>query len=156
MEALRTREEQAGKLTAEQSQRSPAHSNPLKTSTSVEDALRKLLAGSSNRHLVGADALREAFGELKSHELAIGAGVDAALNDLLSRVDPNELQERFDRGLKRNALMGVVNKSKYWELYTEFYPLLNQRDAHGWPAVFTQEFSRAYTETLADLEKKRK
>jgi len=156
MEALRTREEQASRLTPEQPGRAPAQSNPLKTSTSMEEAMRKLLAGSSSRHLGGADALRDAFNELKHHELAIGAGVDAALNDLLSRVDPNELQERFDRGLKRNALMGVVNKSKYWELYTEFYPLLNQRDAHGWPAVFTQEFSRAYSDTLADLDKKRK
>lgn len=156
MEALRTREEQSNRLTTGQSERPPAQTNPLKVSTSVEEALRKLLAGTSSRHLGGADALRDAFNVLNNHELAIGAAVDAALNDLLSRVDPNELQERFDRGLKRNALMGVVNKSKYWELYTEFYPLLNQRDAHGWPAVFTQEFSRAYSETLADLEKKRK
>jgi type VI secretion system FHA domain protein len=151
-EALRNRNDQKNRFHVANTAIRPNNNNPLKFSASVEEALRRMLDGHSMRYLGGVEALREAFTDLKNHQLAIDAGMHAALNDLLSRVDPTELQDRFDRGLKRNPLLGVVNKTKYWELYTEFYPLLNQRDTRGWPAVFTEEFTRAYAEKVDELE----
>ncbi|HTE40165.1 MAG TPA: type VI secretion system-associated FHA domain protein TagH [Steroidobacteraceae bacterium] len=156
MEALRGRGEDKTNMRIGQTMIGPMQNNPLKFSSSVEDALRKLLDGHSNRFLGPVEALREAFNDLKNHQLAMDAGTHAAINDLLQRVDPGELQERFDRGLKRNPPLGNVNKGKYWELYCDFYPLLNQRDTRGWPAVFTEEFSRIYAEKIEDLEKKRR
>ncbi len=156
MEALRSRSDQKNRFHISQSGIRPNQNNPLKFSASVEEALRKLLDGYSTRHLGPVEALREAFTDLKNHQLAIDAGMQAALNDVLGRVDPVELQERFDRGLKRNAAAGTINKSKYWELYTEFYPLLNQRDGRGWPAVFTEEFTRAYAAKVDDLDNPKK
>jgi type VI secretion system FHA domain protein len=152
MEALRNRGDQKNRFHMSQTTIQPNQNNPLKFSASVEDALRKLLDGYSTRYLGPVEALREAFTDLKNHQLAIDAGMHAALNDVLGRVDPMELQERFDRGLKRNAPQGAVNKGKYWDLYTEFYPLLNQRDGRGWPAVFTEEFTRAYAGKIDELE----
>lgn len=156
MEALRSRGDHKKRLQLGQTGLMPSQNNPLKLSASVEEALRKLLDGNNTRNLGAVDSIREAFTDLKNHQLAADAGMNAALNDLLSRVDPSELQERFDRGLKRNAPQGVVNKGKYWELYTEFYPLLNQRDNRGWPAVFTEEFTRAYATKVDELESTRK
>ncbi len=156
MEALRSRGDQKNRFHIGQTTIQPNQNNPLKFSASVEEALRKLLDSHSTRYLGPVEALREAFTDLKNHQIAIDAGMNAALNDLLGRVDPAELQERFDRGLKRNPLLGGVNKSKYWELYTEFYPLLNQRDARGWPAVFSEEFTRAYAARVDELENSKK
>lgn len=156
MEALRSRGDHKKRLQLAQTGLMPSQNNPLKLATSVEDALRKLLDGNNTRNLGAVDSIREAFTDLKNHQLAVDAGMNAALNDLLSRVDPTELQERFDRGLKRNAPQSVVNKGKYWELYTDFYPLLNQRDTRGWPAVFTEEFTRAYATKVDELESPRK
>jgi type VI secretion system FHA domain protein len=156
MEALRSRGDQKNRFHISQTTIQPVQNNPLKFSTSVEDALRKLFDGYSTRYLGPVEALREAFTDLKNHQLAIDAGMHAALNDVLSRVDPIELQERFDRGLKRNAPQGVVNKGKYWDLFTEFYPLLNQRDGRGWPSVFTEEFTRAYAAKVDELENVKK
>jgi len=156
MEALRSRSDQKSRFHIGQTTIQPNQNNPLKFSASVEEALRKLLDGHSNRYLGPVEALREAFTDLKNHQLGIDAGMHAALNDLLGRVDPTELQGRFDHGLKRNALLGAVNKGKYWELYTDFYPLLNQRDSRGWPAVYTEEFTRAYSAKLEELENSRK
>jgi type VI secretion system protein len=156
MEALRSRVDQKNRFHIAQTGIRPNQNNPLKVSASVEEALRKLLDGYSTRHLGPVEALREAFTDLKNHQLAIDAGMHAALNDVLGRVDPVELQERFERGLKRNAAPGTTNKSKYWELYTEFYPLLNQRDGRGWPAVFTEEFTRAYAAKVDELDNPKK
>jgi type VI secretion system FHA domain protein len=156
MEALRNRGDIKSRLSLLQTGIQPNQNNPLKLSTSVEDAIRKLLDGNSTRNLGAVEALREAFTDLKNHQTAIDTGMNAALNDLLGRVDPAELQERFDRGLKRNAPQATINKAKYWELYAEFYPLLNQRDTRGWPAVFTEEFTRAYAAKVDELENTRK
>jgi type VI secretion system protein len=156
MEALRNRGDIKSRLSLMQTGIQPNQNNPLKLSTSVEDAIRKLLDGNSTRNLGAVEAVREAFTDLKNHQVAIDAGMNAALNDLLGRVDPAELQERFDRGLKRNAPHATINKAKYWELYAEFYPLLNQRDTRGWPAVFTEEFTRAYAARVDELESSRK
>src|SRR5262245_58180470 len=104
MEALRDRGEDKARIRVHQTMIGPMQNNPLKCSASVEDALRKLLDGHSNRFLSPVEALREAFNDLKNHQLAMDAGTHAAINDLLQRVDPGELQERFDRGLKRNPV----------------------------------------------------
>lgn len=156
MEALRSRGDQKNRLHINQTMIQPMQNNPLKFSAGVDEALRKLLDSHSNRYLGPVEALREAFNDLKNHQLAMDAAMHTAVNDLLTRVDPAELQERFDRGQKRNPLLGAVSKGKYWELYTEFFPLLNQRDARGWPAVFTEEFTRAYGDKIDALESPKK
>jgi len=147
MGALKQRSDQRTRMHASD----PPTANPLKNSNGVEEALRKLLNANS-RQLGSVESLREAFGDLRNHQMALDAAGQMALDDLLHRLDPTELQERFDRGLKRNPAAGGANKIKYWELYSEFYPLVNQRDAKGLPAVFAEEFARAYAEKLTELD----
>jgi len=156
MESLKARADQKDRFRISKTSIQPGNNNPLKFSASVEEALKKLLDGHNTRYLGPVESLRDVFGDLKNHQAAVDAATQAAINDLLLRLDPTELQERFDRGLKRSPLLGVVNKTKYWELYSEFYPLLNQRDARGIPAVFTEEFARIYSEKIAELENIRK
>ena len=71
----------------------------------------------------------------------------------MNRIEPGELQEKFDRGLKRGALLGAANKMKYWDLYTEFYQVLNQRNEQNLPTLFAEELARTYAEKAA--QKKR-
>ncbi len=156
MESLKNRADQKDRFRLSKTGIQPNHNNPLKFSASVEEALRKLLDANNTRYLGPVESLRDAFGDLKHHQLAVDTAMQAALDDLLYRLEPGELQERFDRGLKRGPLLGVTNKTKYWDLYTEFYPLLNQRDARGLPAVFTEEFTRIYGEKIAELENSKK
>jgi type VI secretion system protein len=156
MDNLKSRADQKDRFRLSKTGIQPSNNNPLKFSASVEEALRKLLDAHNTRYLSPVDSLREAFGDLRNHQLAVDAAMQMALDDLLFRLEPSELQERFDRGLKRGPLLGAVNKTKYWELYTEFYPLLNQRDARGLPAVFTEEFNRVYGEKIAELENAKK
>jgi type VI secretion system protein len=79
--------------------------------------------------------------------------VQSAMDELMNRIDPGELQERFDRGLKRGAILRAANKMKYWDLYVEFYQVLNQRNEQGLPAVFAEEFARTYAERATAKKK---
>jgi len=106
----------------------------------------KLLDPHGNRYLGPIEAIRDSFADLRTHQSAVVSAIQAATDEMMSRIEPGELQERFDRGLKRGAILGAANKMKYWDLYVEFYQVLNQRNEQGLPGVFAEEFARTYAE----------
>ena len=106
----------------------------------------KLLDPHSSRYLGPIEAIRESFADSARIRRRWSAAIQAAIDELMNRIEPGELQERFDRGLKRGALLGATNKMKYWDLYTEFYQVLNQRNEQGLPTLFAEELARTYAE----------
>jgi type VI secretion system protein len=146
MEALKGRTDMKTRLRLNQTTIQPGENNPLKFSASVDEAVLKLLDPHGSRYLGPIEAIRESFADLRTHQGALVNAVQAATDELMSRIEPGELQERFDRGLKRGAILGAANKMKYWDLYVEFYQVLNQRNEQGLPGVFAEEFARTYAE----------
>lgn len=147
MEVLKSRADQKNRLRLSQTTIQAADNNPLKFSASVDEALLRLLDGHSNtRYLGPVDAIRDSFADLRTHQLALSNAIQAAIDEVMNRIEPGELQERFDRGLKRGALLGAANKMKYWDLYTEFYQVLNQRNDQNLPTLFAEELARTYAE----------
>ena len=108
--------------------------SPLNLSRGVDEALVRLLTTVSTR-AGSVEAIRENFRELKAQNTASFAAMRAAFEEFLGRVDPKELEERFDRATKR-GVFGAQNKGKYWELYTEMFAGLAQRPAEGFPHLF--------------------
>jgi type VI secretion system protein len=123
--------------------------SPLNLSRGVDEALVRLLNTVSTR-LSPVEAIRDNFRELKAHNAAVLAASRAAFEEFLGRVDPKELEERFDRATKR-SVFGTQNKGKYWDLYAEMFPGLAHRPADGFPHVFTEAFTKAYEAKLRAL-----
>jgi predicted component of type VI protein secretion system len=120
--------------------------SPLNFSHGVDEALVRLLTTGSTRS-GSVDALRDNFKELKAQNAASLAASRAAFEEFIGRVDPKELEERFERATKR-GVFGQQNKSKYWELYAEMFAGLTQRPADGFPHVYTEAFAKAYEAKL--------
>lgn len=59
--------------------------SPLQLAPSVESAIYRLLDAPSDSKLNGADALRDAFEQIRDHHLAFDDAIAAAINELLSR-----------------------------------------------------------------------
>jgi type VI secretion system protein len=147
MDVLKGRADQKNRLRLSQTGIQPADNNPLKFSASVDEALIKLFDGHNNtRYLGPVDAIRDSFADLRNHQQSLSAAIQAAIDEVMNRIEPGELQEKFDRGLKRGALLGAANKMKYWDLYTEFYHVLNQRNDQNLPTLFAEELARTYAE----------
>jgi len=151
MEALQARASLRSRLHLSQTMVQPTDTNPLKSSTTVDEALRRMLDAHSSQYLGPADSIREAFVELRSQQTAYNCAVQTALRALLSQLDPGELQARFEGSSKRASLLGATSPVRYWEKYEELYRVLTQPGADGLPAVFSQEFIRAYEAKLADV-----
>ena len=150
MDALQTRTDLKNRLHLGETTIQPGDNNPFKFSSGVDEAVKKLLDGHNSRYLGPVEAIRESFNDLKTHQASVNAAMRSAVDSLLDRLEPTDLQERFDRGLRRSSLLGAANKIKYWDLYAEFYQVLNQRDHVGLPTVFSEEFSKAYVDHAAD------
>lgn len=154
MEALKGRADLKTRLRLSQTTIQPGENNPLKFSPSVDDAVLKLLDPHGSRYLAPIEAIRESFADLRTHQASLLVAIQAAADELMNRIEPGELQERFDRGLKRGALLGATNKMKYWDLYCEFYQVLNQRNEQGLPTLFAEELARTYAERATQQKKK--
>jgi type VI secretion system FHA domain protein len=120
--------------------------SPLNFSRGVDEALVRLLTTMSTR-AGSVDAIRDNFRELKAQNVATVAASRAAFEEFIGRLDPKELEERFDRATKR-SVFGNQNKGKYWDLYSEMFAGLTQRPADGFPHAYTEAFTKAYETKL--------
>ena len=123
--------------------------SPLNLSKGVDEALVRLLTTISTR-AGSVEAIRDNFRELKAQNTAALSAMRAAFEEFLGRVDPKELEQRFDRAGKR-GVFGGQSKAKYWDLYAELFAGLAQRPADGFPHVFTETFAKAYESRMRAL-----
>lgn len=125
--------------------------NPLKFSPSVNAALAQLLAPPRRGFVTPLAAVHEAFDDLRAHEVAVLAGMRAALASVLDRLSPATLEQRLsDRGLWDN-LLPVNHKAKLWERYAEQHAELAREFEENVDAHFAGAFIEAYEAQLARL-----
>jgi type VI secretion system protein len=123
--------------------------SPLNFSRGVDEALVRLLTTVSTR-AGSVEAIRQNFRELKAQHTATLAATRTAFEEFLNRVDPKELEERFERSGKR-GVFGGQSKAKYWDLYAEMFAGMAQRPPDGFPHAYTETFAKAFEAKLRVL-----
>jgi FHA domain-containing protein len=122
--------------------------NPLKFSPSVEVALAHLLAPRGKGFMPPVDAMRDAYDDLRSHQLGFMAGMRAALAGVLQRFDPTVLEQRLTAKSMLDSLLPMNRRAKLWDLYTELYRDIASEAEDDFHALFGREFLRAYEEQV--------
>jgi type VI secretion system protein len=132
-----------------------AMSNPLRSSTSVEQALTRLLE-SHGRPVGGpVDALRDVLLDAKEHESAVNSAVREGLSALLAQLSPTSVADQFEHGRSRTIAPGQDPRPKYWEHYGELFRVVTQNGADGLPHPFMEAFTRAYESARAEMSSRR-
>ena len=149
MDLSQNRNEFRNRFRISMPQQDNAPESPLNLPGGVDDALVRLLNTVSAR-ASSVNAVRDAFKETKAQNTASHTAMRAAFEEFLGRVDPKELEERFERAGKR-GVFGTQNKGKYWDLYAEMFSGLAHRSADGFPHVFTEAFAKAYEAKIRTL-----
>lgn len=142
-EVLMSRAAIKGDMRVEQTMIQARNNNPLKFSVTADDAVAALLTKDRPGYMQPLAAAKEAFNDVKSHELAVMAGVQTALMSLLQRFDPATLEKRMSQGLLASVLPGA-RKAGYWDSFTEVYKQIAQEAEDDFQAVFGREFAKAY------------
>jgi predicted component of type VI protein secretion system len=133
----------------------PRHNNPLKLSANTRDSIMQLLVGREGEYLGPRDAVREVCRDLLFHQDAMLDAMNDAFNDFADKFEPDELAETFDHNLGSNVLMKWRNKSKYWGLYCELYPILTEKGSGRFPQMYAEEFVRAYERQIGEFKRLR-
>lgn len=124
---------------------------PSLADSMVEDLLISLLVQHENRRLDSVQWLRETVEEAKLHENAATQATRAAFVEFLGRLDPAELEARFERAARRGKARST-DKAQYWELFVSFYRNLIEMPADHLPHTFVEAFSYAYREAMKKTE----
>jgi type VI secretion system FHA domain protein len=94
---------------------SNANNNPLKFTISIDDLIRQLLENKTEGFLGSTAAIDESFSDIMSHQLAMQAGIQASLADLLKNFDPKIIEKQFEQGIFSQK------KAKCWDKFEETY-----------------------------------
>ncbi|MGZ4999524.1 MAG: type VI secretion system-associated FHA domain protein TagH [Methylomonas sp.] len=113
--------------------------NPLKFTPNVDDAMRLILAPTNPGFIPPKDAVREGFADIMNHQMAMTAGIQAALADILRSFDPELIEKSQGEGIL------FQKKAKCWEQYANRYPQLK---AAALEEFFGDAFAEAYEKQM--------
>jgi len=127
--------------------------NPLKFAVNAEDALNSLLGKRNSAYLPPIEAFEDAFNDIRFHQLAMLAGMRAGFDNVMSRFDPQQLQEGFEKRARRGGLLSMSSKSRYWEQFAEDFQELAGDREQAFRRLFAEEFAAAYEKQLQLLKR---
>jgi type VI secretion system FHA domain protein len=149
-EVLMSRAEIKHEMRVEQTMMRARDNNALKFSVSAEEALVALLQPDRPGYKAPLAAVAEAFTDVRSHEMAVMAGLQTALIALLKRFDPATLESRLKAGML-DSIMPGARKARFWELFCATYKDLAREAEDDFHSVFGREFARAYDAQVRKL-----
>jgi type VI secretion system FHA domain protein len=119
--------------------------NALKFSPHVDVALNHLLGPPMTGFMPPARAMRDAFDDLRAHQMGVMAGMQAALDGVLARFEPAQLENKIAaRRSALAALMPSTRKAQLWEQFQQLYAQLSAEATDDFQALFGKAFAKAY------------
>ncbi len=117
--------------------------NPLKFSVTTDEALKHLINDGQGGFKPSIESIDEGFNDLLNHQLAMQAGIQASLSDILQQFNPANIEKQYQEGLV------LQKKSKCWEKYNKLYAELSESAVEDF---FGDVFSEAYEKQMKQLK----
>jgi type VI secretion system FHA domain protein len=130
--------------------------NPLKFFPDAGSALTQMVNGSMPGYMPAQRAFASAFDDLKAHELALMAGVRAALAGVLKRFDPAAIEARLEVPSAMDKLLASNRKARMWDRMVELYNEIAVEADSDFHRLFGEAFSTAYEEQIERLRQARR
>lgn len=130
-----------------------AENNPLKFSPSADVALRHLLGQPARGFMPPLPAMRDAFEDLRAHQFGVMAGMKAALEGVLARFEPAQLEARLSPPGMLASLLPASRKARLWELFNELFQQLRGEASDDFQELFGRAFLRAYEQYIDELHR---
>jgi len=125
--------------------------NPLNLMGDPDEAMKFLFdpGDRTDGFLDPLQAIAEASDELRAHQLAVMAGMRAAVLAALQRFDPAELEKAFD---KSAGFSLGSRKAKLWDVFLAQQQRLAADAQADFNKLFGRDFMRAYQTQLRKLQ----
>jgi FHA domain-containing protein len=133
----------------------PTRNNPLKFSPDARSALEKLLQPPAHGFVPGTVAMSDAMNDLLGHAIGTMAGTRAALEGVLGRFAPAELEGKLSGQGMLDRLLPMARKARLWELYLQHHGAIHEEAQEDFHTLFGKAFLAAYEQQLDRLQRER-
>jgi type VI secretion system FHA domain protein len=144
MQVLRARAELKSQFRVSVTTMRSVDNNPLKFTPNVDDAINLMLQPTNPGFLSPRESVQEGFSDIMNHQIAMTAGIQAALSEILRSFDPELIEKSQGEGLM------FQKKAKCWDHYTDKYPQLKAAAQEGF---FGDAFADAYEKQMLLLNR---
>lgn len=125
--------------------------NPLKFFPDADSALMQMMNAAMPGYMAPQRAFANAFDDIRAHELAIMAGMRAALAGVLKRFDPQAIEARLAEPSVMDKVLASNRKAKMWDRMVELYKQLALEADDDFQRLFGEAFGQAYEEQVQRL-----
>lgn len=130
----------------------PRNNNPLKFSPDGRVALEQLLQPPLRGFLPGPAAIDQAMDDLVGHAVGTMAGMRAALDGVLDRFAPDQLEAKLTRQSVFDSVLPMHRRARLWELYLQHFQSVSDDAKDDFHSLFGKAFLQAYEEQLDRLD----
>lgn len=126
--------------------------NPLKFFPDAESALAQMLTNAMSGYMPPVKAIGSAYDDLKAHELAVIAGMRAALKGVMARFDPAQIEAQEPEGVM-DKMMAAARKARMWDHMKMLYDDIVREADDDFQHLFGEKFSAAYEDQIGRLHR---
>lgn len=131
------------------------NNNPLKFSPDAQSALEQMLQPPVRGFMSGPAAMNDAMNDLVGHTIGTMAGTRAALEGVLGRFRPTELEAKLVGKSVLDSLLPMNRKAKLWELYLTHFEAIREEAQEDFHTLFGKAFLAAYEQQLERLQREK-
>jgi type VI secretion system FHA domain protein len=142
-----------GEFRIEQTMIQARGNNPLKFSAGDDDALAALLGTGRRTDMAPHEAVADALRDIRLHELASMAAMQAAVRSMLDGLDPAKLRAGAEQGGGMTVLP-AQKKARAWDAYEALHARTVQALTDDFDSAFGKAFARAYERALQEVSAK--
>ena len=131
----------------------PERNNPLKFSPDGEVAIMYLLGRTYPGFMQPAEAMENAYMDLRAHQMGLVSGMRSALEYVLDKFDPKVIENTT---VESRSILGLpmARKARLWEAYQSYFQTTRNEAQDRFQEFFGQAFLKAYDEATASLDPK--
>jgi FHA domain-containing protein len=133
----------------------PRNNNPLKFAPDGQSAMEQVLQPAVRGFLPGPAAMTDAMNDLLGHAIGTMAGTRAALEGVLKRFAPQELEAKLAGGSVLDSVLPMNRRAKLWELYLQHYESIRDQAQEDFHTLFGRAFLAAYEQQLERLRREK-
>ena len=151
LDILRARSDMKSEFRVMQTTIRTQENNPLKFSINVDEAMRNLFLRQVPGFLPWFQAIESCFKDMSTHELALMAGTQGALQGVLDTLNPEEISRANQSDSALQKVLPATKKAKMWDVFVALHKEAQQEVGQGSEKTFSEDFAAAYEAQLKKL-----
>lgn len=119
--------------------------NPLRAGRNV-DMMMKAILTEHELFMPSVDAVRDGLAQMKCHEVALIAGMKAAVQQLVKTFDPEAIAEAVEGEATLGQRLTAGPRARYWEAFKKLHEEIADEMDEGARNRIMSAFARAYND----------